>query len=325
MQRVQMMYCDWLKEWLNMKQSGVKESTRGNYSVAIINHILPALGEHRVCEITETKLQETVYYWMRAGRLDGKGGLSKKTVKDLATIVKSSIYAAYRLDQTSMEKFHLCYPAAYKPQIELLTLPQQKVLAQAVQAQYDPRTAGILLCLHTGLRIGEICALQWKHLDLNNNILNVRQTIQRIFYKDWNGAGHSRVVINSPKTENSVREIPLPNQQAALLKTLDPHDGEAYFLTGTHTYLEPRVYRSFYQKFLRKCGLPVFKFHALRHTFATGCIAGGGDYKTVSILLGHASVALTMSLYVHPQIEEKRHCIEHLPLYDLLKQDGKAL
>ena len=175
-------YRDWLEQWMNKKKGCVKEATCANYSVAIINHIVPCLGHYYIEEITEEVLQETVLYWMYQGRLDGQGGLSQKTVKDLAVIVKSSLRAArkyYHLPDAPME---LYYPSSEQRSIAVLTPQQQECLVQAVLRNCTGRTVGILVGLYTGLRIGEICALQWGQIDLEHAVLSVKKTIQRIFY-----------------------------------------------------------------------------------------------------------------------------------------------
>ena len=173
-----------------------------------------------------------------------------------------------------------------------------------------------MISLYTGLRIGELCALQWKDIDLKGRIVHVRKTVQRIFYKEWTGATKSSVVITAPKTRSAARDVPLASFLVPLLRELHCSDPETYVLSGDRKCLEPKTYRTFYKRFLERNNLPMLRFHGLRHTFATLCIEDGADCKTVSALLGHASVNLTLSLYVHPQIEQKRKCIERLPVYE---------
>ena len=192
-------YRDWLQEWLVRIRGGVKESTWANYSVAVMNHILPALGEYALEELTEEKLQETVLFWLRQGRLDGSGGLSGKTVKDLANVVKGSLRAARRYYHLPPQDISLRCPGTALPRVDILTASEQKRLVCAALSEGNCRSAGILISLYTGLRIGELCALQWKDIDLKGRIVHVRKTVQRIFYKEWTGAAKSSVVDHRAK------------------------------------------------------------------------------------------------------------------------------
>ena len=157
-----------------------------------------------------------------------------------------------------------------------------------------------------------MCALQWKDIDFDNKLLRVRQTVQRIYRKQLNGTGRSKVVIAAPKSRTSARDIPLAPILLPVLERLRQEDAEAYFIGGRMKCSEVRTYREFYDRFLARNNLTHIRFHALRHTFATRCIEAGGDCKTVSELLGHSTVNLTLNLYVHPQMAQKRQCIESL-------------
>lgn len=195
----------------------------------------------------------------------------------------------------------------------MLTAPQQKRLVHAVFSEGACQSAGILI---SGLRIEERCAPRWKDVDLKGRDIRVRKTVQRIFYKEWNGAAKSSVVITAPKTCSAARDVPLASFLVPLLRELHCSDPETYVLSGGRKCLEPKTYRTFYKRFLERNNLPMLRFHGLRHTFATRCIEDGTDCKTVSALLGHASVSLPLNLYVHPRMEQKRKCIRRLPLYE---------
>lgn len=164
--------------------------------------------------------------------------------------------------------------------------------------------------MYTGLRIGEICALKWNDIDFDNKILIVNKTIQRIFIKNIENKSHSKILITSPKSKSSNREIPLSNSIYNILKLHIPKDTNTYFITGNQKYIEPRTYRSYYDRFIKNIGIEHINFHALRHTFATRLIESGVDYKTVSELLGHSSVNITLSMYIHPHMEQKRKAVE---------------
>lgn len=309
--KTQIEYKAWLWEWLKSREGFVKESTYANYSIAIINHIIPSLGDCRLDELTEEKIQETVLWWLSKGRLDHKGGLSEKTVRDMLMIVKLSLRAAAKKRLISPEEIDILFPKTMEiTKLKVLSKEDYQKISNSVCHNLNSRSVGILLCLQTGIRIGELCALQWRDIDLREQMLSITKTIQRVFLKEIDGQSTTKVIISTPKTQASVREIPLSNFMIPVLKKIIVDDPNAYVVTGTEKYLEPRTYRSFYEHFLTQNQISHINFHGLRHTFATRCIEGGADYKTVSELLGHASVNMTLNLYVHPQIEQKRKCIE---------------
>lgn len=304
-------YKEWLEEWLESKKGFVKEATYANYSMVIINHIIPTLGRYKLNELTESKLQETVLYWLERGRIDNQGGLAEKTVKDMLMIAKLSIRAAKKKYKLQIETMDIQFPKSEKIEKLKILLPEnQQKLIQAALLDLNYRNAGILLVLHTGLRIGELCALQWKDIDLGNKTLSVTKTIQRIFMKKNDGSGSTKIIISTPKTRSSIREIPLSSFIIPVLRKIQKNDPEAYLITGVAEYLEPRAFRSYYDRFLQKSEIPHINFHGIRHTFATRLIEAGADVKTVSELLGHATVNMTLNLYVHPQMEQKRKCVE---------------
>lgn len=179
-----------------------------------------------------------------------------------------------------------------------------------LQSGINPKKFGILLCIHTGLRIGELCALQWKDFDLMNKTLKVDKTMIRTYTK----LDGSKLRITQPKSRSSNRIIPL-NSSIMYYANLLKNDDESYILTGNKKWIEPNKYRLFYNRILKDLTLDHRKFHSLRHTFATRCIEYGCDYKSLSKILGHSNVSITMNLYVHPQMEMKRKCVEMLAEY----------
>ena len=164
-----------------------------------------------------------------------------------------------------------------------------------------------LLC---GLRIGEVCALKWENIDLENKIIHITKTIQRIYIKE-NNTILSKVVITTPKTIKSNRDIPINDFIYEKLINLRK-DGNVFVLSGNEQYIEPRTYRNYFTKIFKSLNLRHFKYHALRHTFASNCISFGTDYKTVSELLEHSNTSLTLNLYVHPSTQDKIKCVDLL-------------
>ncbi len=308
-----MTYRNWIENWVEQKSPMVKESTFAAYSNILVNHLLPKFGGLELSEITEERMQEYVFSLVKEGRLDGKGGLNPHSAKDVLIVLKTTLRDAMRAKELPRMIYDVRVPVTRQVErVPLLDRKEQERLIQAIYLDFSSKSAGILLCLYTGLRIGELCALQWKDIDFDNKILHVRQTVQRIYRKQLDGRGRSKVVIAAPKSRTSARDIPLAPILLPVLERLRTEDSEAYFIGGRTKCSEVRTYREFYDRFLARNNLTHIRFHALRHTFATRCIEAGGDCKTVSELLGHSTVNLTLNLYVHPQMAQKRQCIESL-------------
>lgn len=173
------------------------------------------------------------------------------------------------------------------------------------------KNAGIMLSLFTGLRLGEVCALKWSNIDLENSILYITTTMQRVQNLSIEGP-KTKVYVSEPKSACSIREIPIPDMLLRLLANFS-NNGSCYFLTGSsEKFIEPRNLQYHFKTVLKKALIFDMNFHALRHTFATRCIEVGVDIKTLSEILGHANVNITLNRYVHPSLEEKRLNMEKL-------------
>lgn len=305
-------YAEWLGNWAVRKESFVKEATAACYLQSLERHIIPVLGQLRLSELTEQKLQEAALFWLEHGRCDGNGGLSERTVRSIVMLVKHSLKAAAKEGYIPDRHYDIIFPPNPRIQkLKVLSRTEQALLTQHVYLNLTTKNLGLLLCLHTGLRIGELCALQWGDIDLENKTVSVCRTLQRIYRRTAEGSS-TRLVITTPKTIRSVRVIPISTLLFPILQRMHPGDPGVYLLTGDSEPTEPRTYRDYYNRLRDKLGISNVTFHGLRHTFATRLIESGADYKTVSELLGHASVSITLNLYVHPQMEQKRKAVELL-------------
>ena len=302
-----------LTEFLLHKRDAVKESTYAHYCDVVETHIRPRLGSLPLQQMNTKEIDRFTSELLREGRRDKQGGLSPKSVRDILSIVRLSLQYAMDLRLIPAEAVHFSVPRIEQAAMQILSDEEQIRLEYSVRASGSSATFGIYLCLYTGLRIGELCALQWNDIDFENAIISISRTILRI-RNTGTGAAKTRIVITSPKTKSSIRRIPLPSFVASALRALQKEAAspEAYVLTGTTRYIEPSNYYVRYKRILRKCGLPDYSFHALRHTFATHCIEKGFDPKSLSEILGHASVGITLNRYVHPSMELKRRCMERL-------------
>ena len=295
--------------WLKNEHNYIKESTYFLYLTIIENHLKTYFKRRRMNTISNKDFQSFVLDKLNFGRLDGKGGLSKKTVKDMTVVLKSVLTFAMKHKIIDKTEFEFKIPRKEKTRkVEVFNFEERKKICKYIKNNLCDQTLGILICICTGLRIGEICALKWEDVNLRTEVISVNHTIQRIYI---NTARKSKIIISSPKTESSRRTIPIAAELMPLLQQFKSNSN-FYVISGKKKYIEPRIYRKFFKKMLNILKISKLKFHSLRHTFATQAIENGIDYKTVSEILGHASVGITLNLYVHPDLEHKKECLNKI-------------
>lgn len=297
------------QHWLRERAKKVRKSSLSIYHCYIESHFQPLLGEECTMEITAEKLEEIFKCGLRF-RKDGKGELAIKSQIDLLRTLNHIL--RFGVKQGYMEHLiQLEYPKTEKSSIHVLREPEQRRFERCLQEDIHQREAlGIYLCLYTGLRVGELCGLQWGDLDLEYGILHVRQTVQRI--STMNTHQKTEVIVGSPKSQSSFREIPIPDHLLRLLKQLKKGDDDAYFLSDTNRCFEPRRMQRVFSDYLEKAGLPHRGFHCTRHTFATRWVELGADIKTLSEILGHRSIQIILDKYVHISEKTKRENINKI-------------
>ncbi len=297
-------YSELLDLWLHSSQLNTKESTHARYSYLISTHIKPQLGKFHLITLSTEIIEEFVEFKLTDGRLDGQGGLSPKTVIDILTIVKNTIeYAKYKnlpvicnLSKLSVKK--------KEKEMRVLSQTEQDALTRILVDNMDLYKFGVFLSLYTGIRVGELCALQWEDFGVSRTTLKIRKTIQRIQDTENGAFAKTKIVITEPKSQCSIREIPLPSFviEVANKFTSNP---KAYILTGNDRYIEPRTMQNRFKSYVKESGIADANFHALRHTFATRCVEVGFEIKSLSEILGHANVNITLNRYVHSSFELK--------------------
>lgn len=290
--------------WQADKKQYVKRSTYSAYSLLVNNHLIPAFAG--TYDVTEGMVQSFVFT-----KLDQ--GLSQKSIKDILIVLKMILRFAVKQGFMPHREIDVKFPTERERQeLEVLSRGSQKQIMEYVQKHFTFMNIGIYICLCAGLRIGEVCALVWDDIDVVNGVINVSKTIQRIYVIEG-GEKHTEVIIDTPKSKNSIREIPIAKD---LLKMIKPFkkvvNGRFYVLTNSAQPIEPRTYRNYYKRLMTQLDMPKLKFHGLRHSFATRCIESRCDYKTVSVLLGHSNISTTLNLYVHPNMEQKKKCVEQM-------------
>ena len=296
--------------YLNHKKHTVKESTYAKYKRDIQNHLNPYWGYIPLNEVDGIKIEDFTTHLVNKDNFYTRKKLSVKTVKDIVILLKSVIAYANQRELSDISLAYISSPKSDTPHIRTLSYNDQKILENYLYQSPAPDKLGILLTLYTGLRIGELCALKWKNIDIQNRILHIDSTMQRI--KDDLAEHSTKIILDSPKSNASIREIPIFGELFNRLKNYADCSEDCYFLTGSTEYIEPRILYRKYQACLRACGLPHYTFHSLRHTFATRAIECGCDPKSLSEILGHSNVKITLDRYVHPDMERKKNQIQLL-------------
>jgi len=291
-------------EWLEVSKVQLKDSSIVKYTNLLTDYILPFWEDKAIDSIIIENIVEYSNTLLLCGGKKGEG-LAPKTVTSIISVLKSIFkYAAQykRIAVLNLDGYSIKQPQ--KP-MRVLTLPEQQKLCQYLCKDLSLTNLGIMLCLYTGIRIGEVCALKWEDIDFEAQQLHVNKTMQRIQNKG-NNIKKTSIIITEPKSECSIRMIPLPDELFKLIVTFKCPQN-TYLLTGhAYEFVEPRTLQNRFKRIIKTCNIRDVNFHALRHTFATRCIELGFDIKSLSEILGHANVNITLNRYVHPSMELKQ-------------------
>ena len=292
------------EEWKEEKKKYVKKSTYAAYQLLIQNHIKPYFGD--LYEVNEEKVQQFVF-----DKLDA--GLSGKTIRDIIIVLKMILKFGIKNGYLEYIQIDAKFPSKQeKKDLDVLSKADQKKFMEHLRNNFTFKNLGIFICLSTGMRIGEICGLRWCDVDTVEGVIKVRHTLQRIYIIEGE-TRHTELLLDTPKTANSVRDIPMSSELLKMLKSLNKVVNENYYVISNDIKpIEPRTYRNYYKKLCKQLDIPELKFHGLRHSFATRCIESKADYKTVSVLLGHSNISTTLNLYVHPNKEQKKKTIDKM-------------
>ena len=291
------------EEWLEAQKFELKASSVSKYKNTLNAYLLPQFGDWKISEISRSDVSVFSKDLLVSGGSKAEG-LAPKTVNSLLSVLRNIF--EYAEKEKSIVVANIRDISVKQPQkpMRILSIDEQQRLCRYLQDSHSLCLLGILLCLYTGLRIGEVCALKWKDICISEQYLYVRQTMQRIQIDGFKKK--TKVIIQTPKSDCSIRKIPIPDEIMQLLIPLKEKD-EAFLLTGmVHNFIEPRNLENHFKAAAQKCGIEDINFHALRHTFATRCVELGFDIKSLSEILGHASVNITLNRYVHPSMELKQ-------------------
>lgn len=299
-------FCAYCDEWLQIHCSKIAASTYVKYFNTIEKHIKPVLGGLRAETITTAVIAR-----FSDGLLYEKG-LSCKTVRDVLTILSSILKYANKQIGARGQEIEIVFPKCESKEMRVLTRAEQERLMAFLLTDMDAYKFGITLALMTGMRIGELCALRWKNVSLEERCIHIEATMQRLMDMS-NSIYNTKVVISSPKSEKSTRMIPMTDAAVALCRRFHATSAEAFVLTGESArFCEPRRLQYRFARMMDQLDLQGIHFHSLRHTFATRCVEVGFEIKSLSEILGHASPKITLERYVHSSFELKRNNMQKL-------------
>lgn len=283
----------WLKK---SAKTSIKLKSYVKYDNLIHLHILPFLGRYLVEEITSELLQDYILKQYNFGNLRTGNSLAENTIYGIASILKQAFHLAILLGIISKDPTSLLrLPQKREKEILSLTREEQKRIEQLCIKSKKKNYIGIILCLYTGIRIGELLALTWENINLEKGYIHIKASVSVLKIK-----GHIQKVCDTPKTKKSNRIIPLPKNIVPLLKKYKRISKCEYIVhTANNQMVETRSYQRTFQSILHKCKIQHYNFHCLRHTFATRALELGMDIKTLSEILGHTNVSITLNRYAH--------------------------
>ncbi len=290
------LFSDTAEKWLSEVKKIRKLSTYVKYELIYRDYLKVSFGNAALSEVTNEFVKEKIPVL-----------LSYSMQRSIYCVLNQILKFASRHYSITIPtlKNNLSY-VSRKP-IEVLTKREQEKLLEELYCKMDIFKIVILLCLFTGLRLGELCALKWEDIDLKNQILMVKRTVQRIYVEG--SKTKTILLVTEPKSESSRREIPLSDR---IFKYLLQLQNEKEYIFGGNKPMEPRTLQYHFKKILKEADLADKNFHILRHTFATNCIEGGTDVKSLSEMLGHSDVQITLNKYVHPTMDTKRRHLDEL-------------
>ena len=300
-----MKYIDWLTQWLeNYIRPSVKVRTYERYHLIIEQHIKDRIGNIELDALSPLVLQKFISELLQNGNRKTGKGLSANSVNAVISVIQGSLRTAHLLGlskEYTADK--LKRPKLKEKPVECFTMSEQKQIEQSILNGKKDKMYGILLCLYSGLRIGELIALQWSDIDFVKGILTVSKSCHD---------GQDGLIIDEPKTANSRRLIPLPKQLLPILKGIKKKSSSPFVVSVNGSSVSVRSYQRSFELLLKRLNIPHKGFHSLRHTFATRALECGMDIKTLAEILGHKNPTVTLNRYAHSLMEHKSDMMNRL-------------
>ena len=300
-----MKYIDWLTQWLeNYIRPSVKVRTYERYHLIMEQHIKDSIGNIELDALSPLVLQKFISELLQNGNRKTGKGLSANSVNAVISVIQGSLRTVHLLGlskEYTADK--LKRPKLKEKPVECFTMSEQKQIEQSVLNGKKDKMYGILLCLYSGLRIGELIALQWSDIDFVKGILTVSKSCHD---------GQDGLIIDEPKTTNSRRLIPLPKQLLPILKGIKKKSNSPFVVSANGSSVSVRSYQRSFELLLKRLNISHKGFHSLRHTFATRALECGMDVKTLSEILGHKNPTVTLNRYAHSLMEHKADMMNRL-------------
>lgn len=298
-----MKYSEWLKKWIDdYVKPYRKQRTVERYSEMVRLYLAPMLGEMEMDEISRDVLQEFVIYLLNKGNTKTGKGLATNSVNGIISVLKASIGVAHSLGISKTDPTEkIRRPKSKEKRVECFTEREQKTLELNLINSHKTKMKGILICLYTGIRIGELLALEWRDIDLEKGFLIINKSCHYGMGDD----GRYRRFTEEPKTDSSIRIIPIPRELLSIIKSMKRLAKTQYVIEENGKNVSVRSYQKTFELLLKKCNLPKKGFHSLRHTFATRAIECGVDVRTLAEILGHKDPSVTLKRYAHSLMEHK--------------------
>lgn len=307
-------YREIAREWLEYSEFRLKESSYAKYRSILNKYLLPAFGNDCISQLTTDRVAEFLKNLRVQETETIRKRLSPQYINGILTVFRETSYYSTSRGYPFPCNFRYLSQKTEKKECSVFTHEESHRLASYLLEDVDLYKAGILLCFFTGIRLGELCALKWEDIHLEEQMLTISHTMQRLAVTDI-GEQRTKIVITAPKTSSSKREIPLPDFLFEIVKKFYCSEKDAFFLSGTaDKIIEPRVMQYRFRKYTKECGIRSLNFHALRHTFATQCVERDFELKSLSEILGHSSVNITLNRYVHSSRELKRKNMDKICL-----------
>lgn len=318
-QKKELTFSDVTEEWFQSKQFQLKASTLLKYHTLFEGHIMPRFADIAISDIDVLDINDFLAKKCTSGSLIESSDTNKNKplsgtyVRTIGILINSVINFAVRMGYRNELRAPMSKPAENKKNIKVINKNDLEKLDNALSLECTGTCTGIMLALHAGLRIGEVCALRWEDIDLEEQIIHVRHTVSRIENTiEYDNKTKTKLIIDTPKTKSSVRDIPINSKLLSFLVQSKNNKISEYVVSDKTTFISPRTFEYRFHRLLKKYKATDVNFHVLRHTFSTRCVELNIDIKSLSEVLGHANVNTTLNIYVHSSMEHKRTQMEKL-------------